>query len=112
MGSIGHLINIPPFPRNASLLRQLPYQTMTRPSSIALAALLFSTSFALQAADSPFTLKKTESGGIEVTVNGQPFASYVVDQANKPYLWPVFGPTGKSMTRAFPMQTVEGEQHD
>lgn len=32
--------------------------------------------------------------------------------ARKPYFWPVIGPTGKSMTRAFPMETVEGEQHD
>ncbi|TWU49089.1 DUF6807 domain-containing protein [Rubripirellula reticaptiva] len=33
-------------------------------------------------------------------------------EARKPYFWPVIGPTGKSMTRAFPMENVEGEQHD
>ncbi len=32
--------------------------------------------------------------------------------ARKPYFWPVIGPTGKSMTRAFPMELVEGEQQD
>ncbi len=32
--------------------------------------------------------------------------------ARKPYFWPVIGPKGKSMTRAFPMKTVDGEQHD
>lgn len=32
--------------------------------------------------------------------------------ARKPYFWPVIGPQGKSMTRAFPMETVDGEQHD
>lgn len=32
--------------------------------------------------------------------------------ARKPYFWPVIGPKGKSMTRAFPMETVAGEQHD
>jgi len=32
--------------------------------------------------------------------------------ARKPYLWPVIGPTGKSMTRAFPMKSVAGEQQD
>lgn len=32
--------------------------------------------------------------------------------ARKPYLWPAIGPKGKSMTRAFPMATVDGEQHD
>jgi len=49
---------------------------------------------------------------LSVTVNGQPFAEYVVDQANKPYLGPVFGPTGKQMTRNYPMKVVEGEQQD
>jgi hypothetical protein len=78
---------------------------------IALAALLLTTS-ALSAADSAFTVERTRSGGVEVKVNGKPFASYVVDQANKPYLWPIYGPTGKAMTRAYPMQTVEGETHD
>ena len=32
--------------------------------------------------------------------------------AMKTYFWPVIGPKGKSMTRAFPMETVAGEQHD
>ena len=32
--------------------------------------------------------------------------------ANKPYFWPVMGPSEKSMTRAFPMATIDGEQHD
>ena len=43
---------------------------------------------------------------------GKTFAEYVVDQGNKPYLAPVFGPTGKQMTRSYPMKTVDGEQHD
>jgi hypothetical protein len=33
-------------------------------------------------------------------------------ESRKPYLWPVIGPTGKSMTRAFPMKIVNGEQRD
>ena len=32
--------------------------------------------------------------------------------ARKPYFWPVIGPKGKSMTRAYPMEKVDGEQHD
>ncbi|TWU18769.1 hypothetical protein Poly21_09350 [Allorhodopirellula heiligendammensis] len=32
--------------------------------------------------------------------------------ARKPYFWPVLGPKGKSMTRAFPMEIIDGEQHD
>lgn len=59
-----------------------------------------------------FAVEKTASGGAIVTVDGQVFAEYIVDQANKPYLAPVFGPTGKQMTRNYPMKTIEGEQHD
>lgn len=58
-----------------------------------------------------FTATKTEHGA-SVTVDGKPFAEYVVDQANMPYLFPVYGPTGAQMTRQYPMQDVEGEQHD
>lgn len=58
------------------------------------------------------TAEKTSTGGAIVKVDGQPFAEYIVDQANKPYLAPVFGVSGKQMTRNYPMKTVEGEQHD
>jgi len=47
--------------------------------------------------------------GIRIEVDGGPFAAYVINEANKPYLWPVIGPTGKAMTRAFPMQDLPGE---
>jgi hypothetical protein len=56
-----------------------------------------------------FTFHKEENKGISVRVNNKPFATYVVHEANKPYLWPVYGPTGKAMTRAFPMQQTESE---
>lgn len=48
-------------------------------------------------------------GGLHVKMSGKPFASYVVDQANKPYLWPVYGPSGKAMTRAYPMRRDDHE---
>jgi hypothetical protein len=75
-------------------------------------SLLTATAGVLHAADTAFTIDHTPSGGVEVKVGGKPFATYVVDQANKPYLWPVHGPTGKAMTRAYPMQKAEGEQND
>ncbi len=78
-----------------------------------LTALLASTlALASLAAAAEFTVEKTASGGAIVKVDGQVFAEYVVDQSNKPYLAPVFGPTGKQMTRNYPMKTIEGEQHD
>ena len=59
-----------------------------------------------------FVVAKNVSGGVTVTLAGQPFATYVIDQGNKPFLWPVFGPDGKPMTRSFPMQDVPGETQD
>jgi len=59
-----------------------------------------------------FVVKESASGGAVVTVEGQPFAEYVVDQGNKPYLWPIHGPGGPLMTRSWPMKDVPGEKHD
>ena len=58
-----------------------------------------------------FSITETDNT-VVVKVDGKPFATYVLDQANKPYLYPVYGPTGKQMTRAYPMKQVEGERHD
>jgi hypothetical protein len=63
---------------------------------------------AAHAAENGFTVEQNNRG-VSVSVGGKPFASYVIDQANKPYLWPVYGPTGKAMTRAYPMQNVPWE---
>lgn len=62
----------------------------------------------LPAAEAGFVAVQHD-GGVNITVDGKPFASYVVDQANKPYLWPVYGPTGVPMTRAYPMQDLPSE---
>lgn len=69
-------------------------------------------SFSLSASAATFTVEKTATGGAVVKIDGQFFTELVVDQANKPYLWPIIGPGGETMTRAYPMKTVEGEQHD
>lgn len=47
---------------------------------------------------------KRVEGGVEVTLDGQPFTTYVFKSNVKPILWPVIGPTGKEMTRAWPMR--------
>lgn len=52
---------------------------------------------------------RTDAHGAVVEWSGKPFAAYVIDQANKPYLWPIHGPTGKPMTRAFPLADVPAE---
>jgi hypothetical protein len=55
-----------------------------------------------------FEVRETPHGA-EVTVAGEPFATYVIDQANKPILWPVHGPDGAEMTRAYPMRDDPAE---
>ncbi|MCI0362064.1 MAG: PmoA family protein, partial [Planctomycetaceae bacterium] len=48
-------------------------------------------------------VEKTDSG-IAVKVGDQPFTTYIFQSKVKPILWPVIGPTGKEMTRAWPMR--------
>jgi hypothetical protein len=48
-------------------------------------------------------MKKTDTG-VEVTLDGKPFTTYIFNSGFKPILWPVIGPTGKEMTRAWPMR--------
>src|SRR4051812_45026913 len=78
---------------------------------LAIIALAFSLAVSAHAAGKGFTAEQSPNG-VVVQYDGQPFAEYVINQANKQYLFPVYGPTGKQMTRAFPMQKVEGEQMD
>jgi hypothetical protein len=54
-------------------------------------------------------VKKTDSG-VEVTIDGQPFAKYVFDSGFKPIIWPILGPTGKEMTRAWPLRKDNPEE--
>jgi hypothetical protein len=70
--------------------------------------LLICTATAIDAADTKFTATE-DAHGVRITVDGKPFASYVIDEVNKPYIWPVYGPTGKAMTRAYPMQDLPSE---
>jgi hypothetical protein len=55
------------------------------------------------AAQAEVGVKQTEKG-VEVTLDGKPFTTYIFNSGYKPILWPVIGPTGKEMTRAWPMR--------
>lgn len=79
---------------------------------IMLAASLLVAGSPSASAASGFSIEKTPSGGAVVKLDGKFITEYVVDQANKPYLWPLVTPDGLTMTRAYPMKTIEGEQHD
>jgi hypothetical protein len=51
---------------------------------------------------------------IDIDLEGQPFTTfhYGGGEAGKPYLAPLRSPSGKIVTRHFPMEKVEGESHD
>lgn len=68
---------------------------------------------AVGADDSPrFTLEPSEQG-ITVRVGGELFARYHIQSGTKPILWPIIGPTGKEMTRGYPMRdAIEHEKSD
>lgn len=95
-----------PTPRAAVLAHPggiLPVQV--RPSRIGglVTIVLTAVGMASTCLAARFDVRATPHGAA-VTIDGQPFATYVVDEANKPFLWPVHGPGGVEMTRAFPMR--------
>lgn len=56
---------------------------------------------AAHSADLKVEQKKTE---VTVTINGDFFARYLIRSGAKPIIWPITGPTGKEMTRGYPMR--------
>jgi hypothetical protein len=54
----------------------------------------------------------TQGDDVEVTVDGKPFTTYRPHNGPKPTYYPLFGPSGKLMTRSFPMKDVPGEKRD
>ncbi len=50
--------------------------------------------------------------GVVVKIDGQLFTEYLVRSGSKPVLWPIIGPTGKPMTRDYPMLDHPGETKD
>ena len=48
--------------------------------------------------------KLSEDGKkVTVTIGGKLFAEYLTCSGTKPIIWPIVGPTGKRMTREYPM---------
>lgn len=77
----------------------------------AAAALSLLVPFGLPAAE--LSIEK-EADGVSVRIDGKLFTKYVTgdETTNKPYFYPVIGPDGREMTRAYPMKDVEGEAQD
>ncbi len=51
-------------------------------------------------------------GAVAIAVDGQPFTEYHFGDAPHVYYYPVIGPGGAKLTRAYPMEKVEGEESD
>lgn len=51
-------------------------------------------------------------GGVVIKIDGQFFTEYLTKSGCKPILWPIIGPTGKPMTRAYPMAQGTDEKKD
>ena len=64
-----------------------------------------------EASQTRFTISQDDKG-LTINFDGKLFAKYDLHSANKPYLWPIMGPTGKSMTRAFPMEDSKLEKEN
>jgi hypothetical protein len=70
--------------------------------------MLVAVAFAGVARSADVTVERTEQGAT-VKVDGQLFTEYLIKSETKPILWPILGPTGKRMTREYPMHDVAAE---
>ncbi|MFZ5830896.1 MAG: PmoA family protein [Planctomycetota bacterium] len=57
------------------------------------------------------TLDQSDDG-VTVKVDGQLFTKYLIKSGTKPILYPILGPSGDPLTRAYPMEEREGEKTD
>jgi hypothetical protein len=69
--------------------------------------------FFLSALTAEAAVTVTETGKtVKVEIDGKLFTEYYFKDVPRPYFYPVIGPTGKPITRHWPMKEVENEEHD
>jgi hypothetical protein len=71
--------------------------------------LLFTLSNVTTADD--FQITKTDAG-VKVTRNGKLLTHYLIKSGAKPILWPLIGPHGNEITRAYPMREAGEHERD
>ncbi len=76
---------------------------------LAVPVLLSCFLLAAVSAQAEVTAEKTDQGVI-VKIDGKPFTEYLACSGTKPILWPVIGPTGKPVTRAWPMNSDNADE--
>jgi Methane oxygenase PmoA len=52
------------------------------------------------------TVERTERGAA-IKIDGNLFAEYLTKAGHSPAIWPIIGPTGKRMTRSFPLDSSQ-----
>jgi hypothetical protein len=77
--------------------------------TVSLAALLLC--FIGSASAAELTVEEKPEG-VTVKIDGQPFADYLIKSGSKPIVWPIYGPTGKLMTRSWPMDDSVASEKD
>ena len=87
---------------------------LRRSSFVLLFASILSAAPAAALAQGKLTLEARDKSihGIAVLSDGKLFADYVIGNGPKPFVWPIVGPTGKEMTRAYSTKWVDGEKTD
>jgi hypothetical protein len=53
-----------------------------------------------------------QDGKVRIEIGGQYFADYNYRNVSRPFLYPIIGPTGTPITRHWPMEQAENEEHD
>ena len=64
------------------------------------------------AADKSGVQITTLTNRLRVEINGELFTEYYFSGVPRPFCYPLLGPGGLAMTRNYPMQSPEGEEHD
>lgn len=78
----------------------------------AVVAMFFLSVLPIGARAAEFSLEQDEQG-ITVNLDGKLFTRYLIKSGAKPILFPVVGPTGKEVTRGYPMRkAIPGERED
>ncbi|MHA1682840.1 MAG: PmoA family protein [Promethearchaeota archaeon] len=60
----------------------------------------------------PVSITKKGDNEVEIKVKGERLTALHVNDAERPYLYPLIGPQGQGMTRNYPCKTVKNETND
>lgn len=79
----------------------------------AVGVLLWCAADGVKAAERPRLATSVEDDGATITIDGELFTRYLKRSGARPALWPIIGPTGKPMTRAYSVTApAPGEEID